>query len=267
MNGPGAIQTPRWIKPLARIGYGARGVVYSIIAFFALVAAFGGGRKEGTKGAIAAITENRAGDILTFALLAGLAGYVAWRLVQAILDADHHGKSWKGLAARFGLLLSGGTYAVLAVYTLSLWWGSRSSADSDHGGFADTVTAFVGARATAFALAAVFAVIGAVHFWRAFKQTFERYLHPPEAARHVVYGLATGGLAARGVIFLIIGVLLVTRGINAGEGGKPPDLSDALEFLQGLPFGSLLLALAGLGLLAFALYSFSDSIWRRIGPS
>ncbi len=244
-------------------------MVYSIIAFFALVAAFGGGRKEGTKGAIAAITENRAGDILTFALLAGLAGYVAWRLVQAILDADHHGKSWKGLASRFGLLVSGGhlcgaggLHAVALVgqqeFRRFRAWRLRRHDNRLRRRPCDRLCArrrLRGHRRGAF-LACL-------------QADLRRNIFKPAGggADTSSTALATGGLAARGVIFLIIGVLLVTRGINAGEGGKPPDLSDALEFLQGLPFGSLLLALAGLGLLAFALYSFSDSIWRRIGPS
>jgi hypothetical protein len=41
-------------------------------------------------------------------------------------------------------------------------------------------------------------------------------------------------------------------------------MSDALNFVQGLPFGSILLGLLGLGIIAFAIYSLAEGIWRRI---
>ena len=37
-----------------------------------------------------------------------------------------------------------------------------------------------------------------------------------------------------------------------------------MEFLQGLPYGQILLGLLGVGLLSFALYSFAEAVWRRV---
>jgi len=48
------------------------------------------------------------------------------------------------------------------------------------------------------------------------------------------------------------------------EPTKPPGLEDALNALQSLPYGTFWLGLIGLGLIAFALYSFAEAIWRRI---
>ena len=43
-----------------------------------------------------------------------------------------------------------------------------------------------------------------------------------------------------------------------------PGVEDALSFVQGLPFGGILLGAMGVGLMAFALYSILEAIWRRI---
>ena len=43
--------------------------------------------------------------------------------------------------------------------------------------------------------------------------------------------------------------------------------SEALEALQGMPAGGALLLAIGVGLLAFAVYSFAEARWRRIDLS
>jgi len=77
--------------------------------------------------------------------------------------------------------------------------------------------------------------------------------------------VARTGLVARGLSFLVIAFLLFYRGLSAGEeGGATPGIEDALRFVQELPFGALLLTAMGIGLVAFALYSFLEAAWRRI---
>lgn len=253
---------PRWMKPLARAGYGARGLVYLVIAFFTLLAAFGGGRAQDTRGALETLTQSPAGDVLTLALIAGLAGYSAWRFVQSAFDTDDHGFSAKGLAVRGGLMVSCVTYAVLTLYTFSLWRGG----DGGEGGgdFAQWVSGFIGAQATALALAAIFAGVAIAHGAKAIKRGYRKHFETSETVMRVVDPIAMTGLLARAVVFVILAVLLLTRGLSAGSGSGTPGLQDALDYVTGLPAGSWLLALMGLGLCAFALYSLTEAAWRRI---
>lgn len=74
------------------------------------------------------------------------------------------------------------------------------------------------------------------------------------------------GLAARGGSFLIIAGLLFMGG-SRYEPTDPPGLKEALEALQGMPAGGALLLAIGVGLLAFAVYSFAEARWRRIDLS
>jgi hypothetical protein len=45
---------------------------------------------------------------------------------------------------------------------------------------------------------------------------------------------------------------------------NPPGMKEALDALQNLPAGGVLLMLMALGLIAFSVYSFSEAAWRRI---
>lgn len=66
--------------------------------------------------------------------------------------------------------------------------------------------------------------------------------------------LARIGYAAKGVVYLIIGWLAVQLAIGAG--GKATDQRGALQIIYQQPFGKFLLALAAIGLLGYAIWSF-----------
>ena len=94
-----------WVRPLARAGYAAKGVLYITIGILAAMAAFGGGgdgATTGSKGAIRAIQEQPFGQVLLVLLTVGLAGYALWRFVQAILDPEGEGTDAKGAASSRG---------------------------------------------------------------------------------------------------------------------------------------------------------------------
>ena len=59
----------------------------------------------------------------------------------------------------------------------------------------------------------------------------------------------------------MLAFLLATRSVRGGEQASS---KAALEFVQGLPLGWLLLSLMGVGLIGFAAYSFAEAIYRRV---
>lgn len=82
--------------------------------------------------------------------------------------------------------------------------------------------------------------------------------------------LARAGLAARGVIYLVIGLVAVL--IAIGQGGREADQGGALKLLASKPYGVVALWLLGLGFAAYALWRFSEAAFgvsgegRKAGP-
>ncbi len=252
-----------FFKPFARLGYGARGMVYLVLAFFIGSAALTTGIGGDSKDAVRFITQSKASAIITPLLVVSLGGYSLWRLVQAIFDTDDHGLKPSGLAVRAGLLGSAATYVFLAVYAFSLWWGNTIAAGG--GGsesFTKTAAAFIGEGPVSLILSLIFAIVGGAHVYKAISGKYRDHIQASEAVLRWVDMAATGGLIARGVIFFIIAYLLFQHGL-AGQEGKA-SLADALNFIAGLPFGSWLLGATGVGFFLFSVYSFSEAIWRRI---
>lgn len=250
-----------WFKPLARIGYASRGLVYLIIGYFAALAAIGAGQPMGSRDALGKILSGGFGGILAYGLVAALLCYAVWRLIQSGFDTDDHGLGPKGIAVRAGLAVSGAIYLTLALYVWSLRTASESGESG--GGLATTLAGFIGSRWASALLAVILAGVAIAHFAKALRGKYADHMDAGSNAMAIIHPVAKTGLIARGVVFLVVAFLFCLRALRAG-GGKPPDSQQALEFIQSLPAGWALLALVGLGLVAFALYSLLEAAYRRI---
>jgi len=255
-----------WIKWAARMGYAARGLVYFIIGLFAVLAAIGAAEKKGSKDALRTLFDQPFGTAIVWCLVAGLAGYVSWRLIQGLLDTDRHGRTPKGLAIRAGLLVSAFTYATLAVYALSLLGVFAGGSGGGSGGqrVAPFLSGIVAQRYVSLALGLVILGVAGAHVWKAVRQKYEDHFDAGEDAMAIIHPVSMAGLIARGFVLAVIALLFFYRFASAEQSGGRPGLEDALTFFQGLPGGAFLLAAIGLGLIAFSAYSFIEARWRRI---
>ncbi|MFQ6147940.1 DUF1206 domain-containing protein [Streptomyces seoulensis] len=77
-------------------------------------------------------------------------------------------------------------------------------------------------------------------------------------------GAARAGLAARGVIYLLVGVLALR--VAFGDGDRQADRSGALAAIAGKPFGAVLLWALGIGLAGMALWRLSEAVFGAAGP-
>ncbi|MFI0821367.1 DUF1206 domain-containing protein [Streptomyces sp. NPDC021098] len=84
---------------------------------------------------------------------------------------------------------------------------------------------------------------------------------PPRGA---VETAARCGLTARGVLYLLIGVLALR--IAFGDGGEQADRSGALQVLAHQPFGAALVWAVGAGLVCMALWRLSEAAFGAAGP-
>ncbi|WP_217242755.1 DUF1206 domain-containing protein [Streptomyces sp. AC555_RSS877] len=77
-------------------------------------------------------------------------------------------------------------------------------------------------------------------------------------------GAARAGLTARGVIYLLVGLLALQ--IAFGEGERQADRGGALAELADKPFGAVLLWALGIGLVGMALWRLSEVLFGAVGP-
>jgi hypothetical protein len=120
------------LEHIARLGFGAGGVVYGLVGALSMMAALGsGGQTAGSRGALQTLIGGPFGRVLLGAIALGLACFAAGRVVEAISDADGRGSSGKELALRGAHLISGLIYAGLAFFALSLALGWGSGAGSE----------------------------------------------------------------------------------------------------------------------------------------
>lgn len=253
-----------WLRLFARAGYASRGVIYVVIGLFAILGAAGAAEETNSKGALQEILHQPLGHVMVLALLVGLVGYVVWRLIQAVMDTDDHGWSAKGLAVRGGLLASALTYATLATYALALL-GVFASGTGDSRPVADFVAGMVGSKVMLAGLAVVFCGVAGAHWYKAAARKYARHFRAGDAAMKVIHPVSMIGLAARGLVFAVLAVLLSYRLFQKTDvDGHPPGIKDAMDYLQQQPYGAWLLGSLGVGLLLFAAYSFIEAVWRRI---
>ena len=79
----------------------------------------------------------------------------------------------------------------------------------------------------------------------------------------MIGALGLVGHLSRMVVFTLVGVFLVKAAVDYNARAAI-GLDGALAKLQHNPLGPFLLSIVALGLIAFALYSFSDARYRRI---
>lgn len=246
-------------EKLAKMGYGARGVIYVVIGGLAVMAAFSGsGKTTDSKGAITTILHQPLGHTMLTILVIGLAGYVLWRFVQAVKDPDNHGTSAKGLAIRGGLLVSSITHAALAVWTVKLMLGEPQSSSGGGSWLSSSPGLIV------LAVAGV-AVIGAgiAHIIKGWTARFERYMTIPRDKRSWAKPLCQFGLIARGVVWCMVGYFFIRSAIKT-RSGDVEGVADALNALAGSTYGTWLLGIVAAGLMAFGVYSILEAMYRRI---
>ncbi|WP_434701921.1 DUF1206 domain-containing protein [Pseudomonas sp. D1-36] len=251
---------------LARGGYAARGVIYLIIGIFALLAAQDSTKPKDSQKSLEALLGQPFGYFLVGIVVAGLLAFSAWRVLQATRDVDHHGKNLKGLVIRTGLFAGGVVNGALAFFALGLLVsgvGSSGNSGEQNTDWLAHLLSWKHSNLLVYLLALIPLGVGIAHIYKGWKASFEKYFEADEDVMRYVRPVSRFGLIARGVVFIEIALLLAFSG-SAYQAMDPPGMKEALDALQGLPAGWLVLMVMAFGLIAFSAYSFSEAFWRKI---
>jgi hypothetical protein len=81
--------------------------------------------------------------------------------------------------------------------------------------------------------------------------------------RGIVTTLGRLGFVARAVVYAMIGSFLVFAALHS-HSSEAKGFGGALRFIQQQPYGSVLLGITAVGLLAFGIYGIAEGACRRI---
>ncbi len=250
------------LEALMRGGYAARGVVYFIVGAITLYAAFSGADPQGSTGAMQELSAQPLGMAMLATVAVGLFAYMAWRFVDAFLDLERDGHGPVGILSRAGNFMSGVMQAVLGATAVTIVVkGARAAKDK---GVVDDWTAQLMAEPYGrWLVVAIGCVIVGGAFYEArtaatsgFRSDLQRCATTERFAPAMRLGLA-----AKALIFLIIGGLFVYAGWTI----RPQEavgVGEALLVLERQPFGRALLGFVGAGMIGFAIYCWVYAKYR-----
>jgi hypothetical protein len=258
-----------WMELLARFGYATKGVVYIVVGGLATLAAFGlGGEMTDVRGALQEIETKPFGKVALATVAFGLIGYVLWRWVQALADADRKGTKLKGIALRIGYFFSGVVYAGLAYTAAKILIDvdePDSSSQTQENWIARVMQMPFGRTLIILTGVAVIG-FGLYQIYKGLKAKFRKRLKLGEMDKtkdNWATWSGRVGYAARGLVFCIIGFFVIQAALHFNP-DEAKGLDEALQTLAQQYYGAWALGVVAVGLIAYGFYMLVEARYREI---
>lgn len=258
-----------WFTALARLGYAAKGLVYIVIGWLALMTAVSaGGQTTDPQGAITTIYQHPFGKFLLLIIFVGFVGYALWQFARALFNPDGEGDAKKDGVRRIGYAVVGVSYLgfALAALRLMLQHAAPKGSNTSTQDWTARLLAAPGGVALVILLGLIVLGVAIGLFYEAWKLRFERYFplgQMNDAERKLTRYTGRYGIGALGAVFVVISIFLIEAALHH-DPHQARGLAGALATLAAQPFGPVLLGLVALGLLAYGVYSWVEARYRRI---
>jgi hypothetical protein len=231
----------------ARVGMGAKAVVYATLGILALQAAFGGGSASGQQGVAQQL--GAIGQVLLWATAIGLMLYALWRAAQALgisraqTDADDKKETAQRLGAAGSAIANMGLAVLFALIALGVAGGGS-------GGWTGLLDSTWG-RVVVGIVGLLFLSAAVGQFVVAARESYMESIGIDDSQmRTVVRRLGQAAYGARGVVFAMVGCGLIVSAWRANK-AEYTSMAGALNQLAEQSYGQFLLAAVALGLLAY----------------
>jgi hypothetical protein len=266
-----AQRTAPAVRALARLGFAARGCIYCLIGTLSAMAGFGaaGGRVTDTSGALETIVSQPFGRTLLATIAVGFFAFAIWQFVVAIEDPDRRGNGWRGIFPRIGAFFGALLYLSLMVSAIHIVLGEhvRGSEHATRDWTAWAMSWPLGRVAVAI-VGMIIVIVGFFGIRTAARRDIGPRLDHQKlrgAARKTALMVGRIGIAARGLIFCLVGGFLITAAWHANP-REAHGLAGALHYVERQPYGPWLLALIAIGFVAYGAFEFIEARYRRVEP-
>ena len=249
---------------LARAGLTARGVIYILIGWVAVLVALGHSSREADQqGALQMLAGTSYGLVSLWLLAIGFAGYALWRLSEAAFGVTGEPP---GAGPRLKSLARAAIYAGLCYLTFSVISGTNRSLSGRQQDMTATAMQHTFGRILVGVVGLAIVACGIVLVAEGARKKFMKHLHTAQMSartRRVVKLLGMTGTIARGLVFALVGVLVADAAVTH-KASQSGGLDKALLTLREQPLGEFLMLLAALGLLIFGIYGLCEARWRKV---
>jgi hypothetical protein len=247
------------VRVLPRVGYAAVGLLYATIGFVAARIAFLGvkDRAAGMHGSLAVLLRQPEGRAIVTAVAAGLACFAAWRLIQTFTFEGN-------FLTRVGWAITAIGYAALAWTAIGLLLKFPRGENFERMGVGMLLSSPLG-RGALRLVAAILIIAGVVAIVQAVADRLPRWLKAVgqrRPLRSTALRIARFGLAARGVVGIVMGWLLL-KAVATFNPRAVGEIGGSLKFLSQTPGGPLLMGVVALGLFSYGLAMWAVAFSRR----
>ena len=257
-----------WVRSAARFGHLAIGSIYIVLGVVTFAAILDGDvRTVGFQGALRRVLESRAGVAFLVAIGLGLLADGVWQGLRAAFNTDMADPGFRGYLDRGSWVVSGLIHLGLGLVAIKLAMGvGQKPNESQLKRWTEFIMPmqFGGWPVASAGIIAI--VVGILFIRRAVRDDIDRWLDLSPLIwpfRLLVIALGRFGVAVRGAVFIVGGMLLLL----AAEHMNPQEvhgLGGTLRKIESQQYGRLLLACVALGFIAYGIFELARARYRRI---
>lgn len=255
---------PAWVVHAMRAGYVARAVVFGLVGYIALRAAWQGGNVAGPEAALASLTDEALGTPLLWGVCGGAFGFAAWCLMAGIMDLDRRGTGAAGIFARVDFVATGLLYVVIGLFVGELAFtgvpGDGDEHTREQG--AAWLLALPAGGWIVIAVGIGFVVAGVWFGYKGLAGKYRERLRDTDMVDRLD-PVCKLGWTSYGLVVVILGGFLVWAGWTL-DPTRAGGFAEAFTLVRHATFGRLLLAVLALGFMAFAVECLVEAIYRVV---
>lgn len=256
-------------RKVVLFGWAAKGVVYLALAYLVLQMAFGSSSQEAsTTGALELIAGGTAGKVALIVVGLGLLAYAVGRILEVTTLAGPGIETKDKVEA--GVLAAIYTSLALTAFGIvGIGGGSGGGGQGKEKEGSAFLLGLPGGRWIVGLLGLAVIAFGAYQAYKGIQKKFLPTLRTGEMSpglRAATERIGTAAYVTKGAILALVGYFFIASAVRY-DPDEAKGLDAALQEVAQESWGTVVLSLIALGLLAYAAFAFLESRYRRVGVS